>query len=361
MAALLFIKPGSAESQSSADCKDCIKIGLLTTDSVSFAAMNGAELAIREANEKGGMDGKRFRLIIRSMEGPWGTGSRETVSLIFDEKVLALLGSHDGRNAHIAEQAATKSSVVLISAWAGDPTLTQAFVPWFFNCVPNDKQQAEALVKDIYFKKGLKRIMVVTGNDYDSKSATSGFLRSVKESGCPEPELFNFENTSQDPEVLSSKISGSDAQCLVLFCRPEISVKVAALVRQGKIKFPLFGPLMLLNEDVLSPEELQVYDNVLTVPAGNWSDDSYISFSRRYRNAFNENPGLVASYSYDSMSILLEAIRKSRSYERELIQKSLEDIHYRGVTGTISFDSSGNRSGIFTVSGIYRGVPVTTE
>ena len=46
------------------------------------------------------------------------------------------MGSHDGRNAHLVEQVATKSQVVFLSAWASDPTLSQAFVPWFFSCVP---------------------------------------------------------------------------------------------------------------------------------------------------------------------------------------------------------------------------------
>lgn len=106
-----------------------IKIGLLIPDSKSTAAVQGAELAVRVANEKDGLNGRHFELIVRSMEGPWGTGSKEAVSLIFEEKVWALLGSHDGRNAHLVEQAATRSIVVFVSAWTGDPTLSQAFIP----------------------------------------------------------------------------------------------------------------------------------------------------------------------------------------------------------------------------------------
>ena len=84
------------------------------------------------------------------MEGPWGTGSKQAVNLVFDEEVVAMLGSHDGRNAHLVEQVSAKSRVVFLSAWSGDPTLAQAFVPWFFNCVPNDLQQADVLIEEIY-------------------------------------------------------------------------------------------------------------------------------------------------------------------------------------------------------------------
>ncbi len=120
----------------------CIKIGLLIQDSSWTSAVHGAELAISKTNDNGGLNGRKFQLVVRSMEGPWGTGSKQAVDLIFEEKVWALIGLHDGRNAHLVEQAATKSQVVFLSAWSGDPTLSQAFVPWFFNCVPNDNQQA---------------------------------------------------------------------------------------------------------------------------------------------------------------------------------------------------------------------------
>jgi branched-chain amino acid transport system substrate-binding protein len=148
LAVWAFACPYPAVSQIHDSQAGNIKIGLLIPDNGSIAAVQGAELAIREANENGGLNGRHFQLIIRSMEGPWGTGSKEAVNLIFEEKVWALLGSHDGRNAHTVEQAATRSIVVFVSAWTSDPTLSQAFVPWFFNCVPNDNQQAASLTKE---------------------------------------------------------------------------------------------------------------------------------------------------------------------------------------------------------------------
>ena len=97
------------------------------------------------------------------MEGPWGTGSKEAVSLIFDDEVTAIMGSHDGRNAHLVEQVTTKTRIVFLSAWASDPTLSQAFVPWYFSCVPNDMQQADVLIKTIYKKSNTKLAVISPG------------------------------------------------------------------------------------------------------------------------------------------------------------------------------------------------------
>jgi branched-chain amino acid transport system substrate-binding protein len=361
LAVWAFACPYPAVSQIHDSQAGNIKIGLLIPDNGSIAAVQGAELAIREANENGGLNGRHFQLIIRSMEGPWGTGSKEAVNLIFEEKVWALLGSHDGRNAHTVEQAATRSIVVFVSAWTSDPTLSQAFVPWFFNCVPNDNQQAASLTKEIYNNRKFNKIAVVSGNDYDSKMTLASFLKSVKKSGKPDPVKFNYEDYSLNLNDLSDGIKKAKPNCIVLFCPPQASIKITRHITLKEINLPLYGSLMLLNENELSTQESDAYDNILSVPSGNWSGPENTSFRQKYQKIYNRIPGMVASYSYDGMSVLIEAIRKAGSPDREMIQKSLEDIHCNGVTGPIHFDDKGNRLGKFEIMKTKNGVPLSSD
>lgn len=358
---LVFMSTGKTDSQTTENKAQTIKIGLLISDSKSIAAVQGAELAVREANEKGGLNGRHFELVVRSLEGPWGRGSKEAVSLIFEEKIWALLGSHDGRNAHLVEQAATRSIVVFVSAWPGDPTLSQAFVPWFFNCVPNDNQQAASLIEELYNKEKFKKIAIVTSNDYDSRTAVSNFLNSVKKTGNPDPVQFSYENYSLKPDALPDDIIKAGADCIVLFCQPSVSKKIVQQIRQKKMNQPLFGSIMILNENELSPQEFQVYDNIISIPSGDWSGPENLAFRQKFQNTYYKMPGMVASYSFDSMSLLIEAIRDAGSSDREKIQKSLEKMHFKGVTGSIQFDDKGNRSGNFKVMKIKDGVPVGSE
>ncbi len=361
LAMSVFASPYPVVSQIPDSQGGNIKIGLLIPDNGSIAAVHGAELAIREANEKGGLNGRQFQLIVRSMEGPWGTGSKEAVNLIFEEKVWALLGSHDGRNAHTVEQAATRSIVVFVSAWTSDPTLSQAFVPWFFNCVPNDNQQAASLTKEIYNNRKFNKIAVVSGNDYDSKMTLASFLKSVKKSGKPDPVQFNYEDYSLNLNDLSDGIKKAKVSCIVLFCPPQASIKITRHITLKEINLPLYGSLMLLNENELSTQESDAYDNILSVPSGNWSGPENTSFRQKYQKIYNRIPGMVASYSYDGMSVLIEAIRKAGSPDREMIQKSLEDIHCNGVTGPIHFDDKGNRLGKFEIMKTKNGVPLSSD
>ena len=334
---------------------------MLIPDNKSVAAKQGAELAILKANENGGFQGRPFQLVVRSMEGPWGTGSKQAVDLIFEEKVWALLGSHDGRNAHLVEQAATKAIVPFVSVWAGDPSLSQAFVPWFFNCVPNDIQQAEALTEEIYNKRKISKVVTVHDEDYDSNLAFSNFLKKAGMTKKADPLQFKYETYIGKINDLVDQIISTDAECIALFCNPSVSLNIYRQIRERKVKQPVFGTHYLLNENELSDQELKNYDNALSVPSGKWSGSKYRDFRQEYEQTYGEPPGMVASYAYDGMNLLIEAIRHAGTSERELIQKSLEKIFYEGVTGPISFDNMGNRNDLIFLTIVKNGIPVMAD
>jgi branched-chain amino acid transport system substrate-binding protein len=338
-----------------------IKIGLLIQDKASLAAKQGAELAIKMANEKGGGNDRPFQLITKDMEGPWGTGSKQAVDLIFENEVWALLGSHDGRNAHLVEQAATKSTVVFLSAWSSDPTLSQAFVPWFFNCVPNDRQQADELIEEIYTKRKFTRVATIADHTYDSNQALNIFLKNVKLAGKNEPVNLLYDNYIAKLDILAKQIIKADVSCIVLFCEPSASLKIIRLMQQRKMSQPVFGSLSILNENILSGKELQEINNIMLVSSGYWTGSKNPGFRQEYQKLYGTIPGVVAAYAFDGMNLLIEAITTAGVPDREKIQEALLKIHYEGVTGPIRFDGKGNRVGNLAVVKILNGHPVAAS
>ncbi len=338
---------------------DPINIGLLIQDKSSLAAKQGAELAVKIANQKRGRNGYRFQLITKDMEGPWGTGSKQAVDLIFENEVWALLGSHDGRNAHLVEQAATKSTVVFLSAWSSDPTLSQAFVPWFFNCVPNDRQQADELTEEIYITRKFDRVATIADNSYDSNQALKSFLQTVKLSGKNEPVNLLYNTSTTELNILADQVIKAKVNCIVLFCQPSTSLKIIRLLRQRKMNQPVYGTLSILNENLLSEMEFREFDNVMSVTSTIWNRLKYQAFREEYKKQYGKMPGMVAAYSFDGMNLLIEAMWKSGSPEMDRIKQALSEIRYEGVTGPVRFDANGNREGNFAVVKILNGLPGT--
>jgi branched-chain amino acid transport system substrate-binding protein len=334
-----------------------IKIGLLIQDNKSVDARYAAELAIRKINLDGGINGRPLQLVVRSMEGPWGTGSKQAVDLIFNEKVWAIMGSHDGRNAHLVEQATAKTHIVFLSAWASDPTLSQAFVPWYFSCVPNDRQQARALIEEIYNKRKMTKIAIVSENSYDSKLASETFVKMTKMLLKPDPLKLSYEYSSKDFKSILDQIETAKVKGIVLYGQASTSSAIIKQLRQRNMKQIVFGSLSLLGENQLNDLDLKKYENTVLISLGNSMEQKRKSFQNEFQKDYGHIPGAVACYAFDGMNLLIEAIRKS-SFDRDKIQSAMANIHYQGITGLIQFDEKGNRLAAVGLIEIKNGIPV---
>jgi branched-chain amino acid transport system substrate-binding protein len=334
-----------------------VNIGLLVQDNKSTAARHGAEMAVRKANEEGGFNGIPFKLIDLSMEGPWGTGSKQAVNLIFDENVVAILGSCDGGNAHLVEQVSAKAHVIFISAWSGDPTLAQAFVPWYFSCVPNDGQLADALTTEICIKEKINKIAVVSDNDFESKLALNSFLKKSKISGSPDPIQFLYDDTNQDFNVLTDHLIKADINGIIFFGNPASSLMIVKQIQQRKINIPVFGSLSVMGEREFEESEWKTFENAVLITSGQWFNSNGLNFSTEFQKTWGYKPGPVAAYAYDGMNLIIMAV-KNAGASREQIQKYLKKVKYYGVTGTIQFDDRGNRIGEVELMRIKNGIPV---
>lgn len=357
---MVFIAPEVHAIQSQEASFKVIKIGLLIPDDKSVEAKFGAEMAIGKANEKGGINGRPIQLVTRSMAGSWGTGSTQAVDLIFKEDVWALLGSVDGRNAHLVEQATAKTRTVFLSAWASDPTLSRAFVPWYFSCVPNDNQQANVLIDELYNKRKITKIAAISDNGYDSKLALSSFVKEAKTEGKPDLIQFFYDNSSQNFDNLLNQIDKANVNGIILFGQPAASIKIIQQMQQKKMNQPVFGTLSLLGENEPAVVELSNYEGLTLVNSGNWLGSKSVDFKKGFQKKYHKSPGAVAAYAFDGMNIIIEAIRKS-ALDRDKLQKAMSTIHYEGVTGTIQFDAKGNRMGIVGLIQIKNGIPVTVS
>lgn len=343
------------------DVKDkSVKIGLLVSTDKSVSARRGAELAIWKANQKQGQNGLSFKLVVKSMEGPWGTGSKQAIDLIFEDEVVALIGSHDGRNAHLVEQAATKEQIVNISAWASDPTLSQAFVPWFFSVVPNDQQQASALINEIYTKRKFNKIAIVSDNSYDSKQASSFFIKTSKLEGKNEPVLFTYDNSATDFRDLSKLVGKSEPEAILLFGEPSTLALVIKQIKNNKMNQPIFSSINLLGERAASHPDYTYFEGVTLPACGLWLNSEGLSFQQEYKKKYGSEPDPAAAFAFDAVTLITEAV-KNRRTEYSQIQEWLLKVKFEGVTGSIQFDEKGNRIINNNMVTIKKGYPVKSE
>lgn len=354
----MLLAPITASAQAPASKGGrAVRIGLLAPGK-GAGMMEGkeirkaAELAVEQANQAGGYQGKPFELVVRSDEGLWGAGSTEIMKLVFEDSVWAIMGSVDGRSAHLAEQIVTKGRIAFLTPWASDPSTTRINVPWFFRSVPDDYQQAEVLVKEIFGTGKSGRVVSIRDGGYDATHAENAFFRTVEKEGKRLSGRILLEGGREGLREAAEMVHRASPQSVVLFLLPEKASALVRVLREKSAQTSVFGPLSL-NVDAFAraPEGIPGKLYILAPEEGS----GFSGFSMLYRKAYGKLPGVPAAYAYDGMNAIIHAIRKAGLNHRQ-IRDALADISIEAaVTGKFRFDARGNRKGAPVLAQVEKG------
>jgi ABC-type branched-subunit amino acid transport system substrate-binding protein len=301
-----------------------------------------ASLAIDEANRAGGYKGLPFRLVAGWSDNPWGTGISKVVRMAYVDKVWAIIGGIDGPSTHLAEQVVAKARLTLLSPASTDKTVNLANVPWMFSCLPGDHLQSPILAHAIASRIGQKRFLLVSAVDHDSHLFTVELARSFGQHKLLPSYHFEFEPEEKDFTELVEKIIEAKPHALVLIAGAEQSAHVISAVRERNYAGLIFGgPCMgrrSFLEEAGRAAEGVIFPSLYT-PSKN-SD----SFEKRFTSRFGYRPDYLAAHTYDTVNLLIAAIRKA-GLNRARIRDAVRELSpWAGVTGAVKWDTVGGNS-----------------
>ncbi len=130
-------------------------------ESLGTKMLQGAQLAIDEANARGGYLRRKipFELVVHNDNGLWGSSGNEIINMAYKDKVWAILGTIDGANSHIAIRVALKAEIAddehrpIPTRRSSRPTS-----PGYCRVIGDDRQMSYLLVEYLYQKLGMSRI-----------------------------------------------------------------------------------------------------------------------------------------------------------------------------------------------------------
>lgn len=301
----------------------------------------GATLAIEKANGEGGYKGKPFRLVCRWADDPWGAGSREMTRLVYEDKVWAVIGSIDGAATHVAEQVATKARITLVSPLSGDPSLTQAAVPWMFRLPPDDASVAEMLARIAVGKRGFRRIIVLSSADHDGRTGALEVLPALGRLRAPPMLHLTFDPSQADFLPQIDRISSVPAEAIFLWGMPEPSLRLLCALRGRGIELPVFGPAVFSLPSFLQKAGRAAEG--LTTCKLVWDRDSvrWENFAKEFESRFGEKPTDDAVLGYDATTIIITATRKAGLNRARIRDAVAEMGGFVGLAGKITWDNGG--------------------
>ena len=303
------------------------------------AMLRGAQLAIDEANARGGYGGKPFHLLLHNDAATWGASSNEIVKMVYDEKVWAMLGSISGDSTHIALRVSLRAELPIVNSASTDPTVPETIIPWSLTSIQDDRVQCYTLARRIYADLGLKRIGLLRVNERYGRFGVAKFRDASRRLGHPvviEQKFYPLDTTfTRELQVINdSRVDG-----IVLWADAAAAGTILKEMREMGMKQPVFGSFRVLGDDLLriageSAEGLEV-----VYPFDPTRDDpAWIDFQKRFAAVYQAKVDAFSALGFDTMNILLGAICRA-GLNRGRIRDALYAVErYRGVTGEMTFD-----------------------
>ena len=355
---------GAARDIPDPDLKDLseIRIGFLAPlydhpDQIRGARMlNGAQMAIDEANAAGGYGGKPFRLISHndydnwqnssaSVAGAakdsaiWGAASNDAVRMIYDDKVWAMFGSISSESTHIALRLTLKAETPLVNSASTDPTIPETNIPWYFTDIQDDRLQGYTLARHVYTELGFKRVALLRVNDRYGRFGVIKFRDASRRLGHPVVIEQKFMRGDTDFRRQLQVIEDSRVDAIVLWTDIGPAAMILQQMQELGMKQRVFGSHRTLGNELiqLAGPAAEGFEAVYPYDPTR-QDPRWLDFVSRYEARYHEQPDHFAALAFDQMRILLDAICRA-GLNKGRIRDALTGLtSYKGVTGDMVFD-----------------------
>jgi branched-chain amino acid transport system substrate-binding protein len=328
------------------------------------AMLHGAQLAIEQANARGGYHpagakkARRYALKEHYDSVQWGASSTDAVKMVFDEHVVGVLGAIDGASTHIMLRVALKLEFPIIDSATTDPTVTETRIPWMLHNFPDDRQQGYTLANTVFKDRKLKRIGIIRTQSRYARIGVEKFFDQAKRMGRVPLLEVKFERGDKDFSTQLRMLQNAHLDGVVIWGEVPDAARILKQMRAMGMKQPVFGPSRLCYPqliDAAGPAAEGLITTAVLDPTG--TNPKWVQFQKDYRSTFNLEPDAYAAYAFDGINLLIAAVDKA-GLNRGLIMDALRERRgqdYEGVAGRAEFDQTLNNIAPLTLTRVENG------
>ncbi len=322
-----------------------IKIGMvgpLTGDYATYgiSVKNGVQIAIDETNVAGGVQGYTLLLVAEDSKGDSTEAANALQKLIDQDKVTAVVGAVLSGETATAAPIAQDAGVPMITASATAPGIADIGDYIFRNVITDDvqtSQMAEYAVTTL----GMGRFGIMYANNDYGVALKDNFSKRAESLGAQVVAAESYLDGDEDFRAQITKI-GRDIDGLFIGGYYTEASKIAQQARRQGVEAQILGADGFYSEKLVELGGDAVEGSFFT--AGFYSGDeseAVQSFVQTYKDKHKSEPDMFAANAYDSMKIVVEALKRSGDDKAKLKDAMAETQNYPGITGTTSFAENG--------------------
>ncbi len=333
-----------------------IKIGAnleMTGNTPTFgqSATNGAKLAIKQVNAKGGVLGKQITLVVADNKSDTAEAANAMQKLATQDKVIASIAPIASSSVMAAAQVNESAKILGISPTASNPNVTVdpetgKVRDYLFRATFIDPFQGAVMAN--FAKNTLKAqkaaVYIENSSDY-AKGLGKFFKETFVQNGgnIVSDEAYLAKDTDFKATLTKIKASNPD----VIFV-PGYYQEVGMIIKQAReigITVPILGADGWDSAKLPEIAGAEALNN--TFFSNHYSPDDNSpeikNFVEAYKAEYGQVPDAFAALSYDATMMIIEAIKRAGVEDSVKVKDELAKTKdYQGVSGSITLDEKHN-------------------
>jgi len=334
--------------------KDPIRIGYLPaltgpSSSTGVGINRGTELAVKEINAAGGIDGRQIELIVRDTQSEPTKAVNGAAELAHGEKVSVVFGPVNSAESLAVVPLLARANVPQVHPCWVDSLTDPKKYPMCFRNAPTNQQigaAANRYVVEVLKKKKVAVISDTTG--YGTASVTA-YVPMLKEKGAEVVYQGNVDAANPDltPEILRMRNAGAEA-IMPWSVNPGFLSRIINTRGQMAWDVPIVGQTTLgsgQTSALLEKPEYwaKVYPNnfkPVCFSADNKLNDRAAAFVDRLKsNKIEVNDTLLwwVAVGYDTPQMIAQAMKSVGTEPKQIVDYLDKLKGYPGIYGDIAF------------------------
>ena len=348
-----------------------IKIGALfaVTGPASFLGepeKKTLEMLVKEANDKGGINGMKLEAIIYDTTGDATKAVQLATKLIKDDKVSIIIGPSTTGESMAVIPVAEKEKIPLISCAAGIK-ITDPAKQWVFKTPANDHVAAEKIL-NYMTKQNQKNIALLTVTDGFGSSGREQIKTLAKQKGFAivADEVYGPKDTDMTAQL--TKIRGIKPDAIICWGTNPGPAVITKNVKQLGIKIPLYMSHGVASKKFIELAGADAAEGVM-LPAGKLAIYDVLSkndpqykllkdYDQAYKKAYGVEASTFGGYAYDAWLLATAAIKKSGTTPDKIrsgIEQTQKLVSVSGVFNMSPKDHNGLDLSAFEMVKVSKG------
>ncbi len=211
----------------------------------------GIDAAFHEANQKGGVNGRQLELISLDDHYEPEAAIANTVQLIEEKQVFALIGAVGTPTSRSAVPVAASAGVPYIAPFTGAAFLRESAWGNIINLRASYNQETEEMVKRLTTDLGLERIAVVYQDDSFGRAGYQGSLLALKRRGMQPVATGLYPRNTTNVKKALIDVREGNPEAVILVGAYEPLAELIAWARHMEMN-PIFVNISFVGSNALA-------------------------------------------------------------------------------------------------------------